>query len=1200
MYCTNHCILVFIICLLTTAEESKGKPPCPLAPRPKELIDLFIDKKHEIEEKLSDSNTKPEEIKLMNSTRRQRARRADDNEWIAILKGELNQRNALCKEKVKQHASVRAPYKSPFADPDEHRKSKSFRCESREREYKMSKPKDVADTYGSGKSSSSFKCAPCIRCEKPVALVDKIVISGHVIHRSCLTCSKCGVTLRLSEVRNCNFLDDVDLTHLNYLCLLCSKNKVNSFSNLATSSSCSHVITGKPPLDCITVPDTNGTCKSRPRSPVSSLHSRLEQEKVHQQSMASFAATDEYELKLKERMRWKEQFLMNNNNDFDLGSLIHRQIVKSKENDHQNKEQFKSLAVEVNRDETNGDVTDSSTGSNVTSESSKDTSNDKGANSNNKIDERIEYENTSRTRELFDDDELTKLLNLESDQWQSGEDEEEEPSTSSTTSETDQRSEDSTEADFDSDEAFDASTASKLKSQPLSPEVDEIPDIVVECTPESTLDDEIGTATGDEIDTAGELDASKNATHHIVVEHVENDHSSSDSDTLAGGKTDSILIGDEEKVKLLNSSATSQKSSTTNSDEGKSLSSNHTESEIWSESHNRRNNNEPKKLAKLAEIESIAGSFEALPLIDHTNNDLSPGKDISCNEAINGSPVITKSYTTSPSTFESKSSYSTISSPSYSRSISEATSTANTLTSPSNVRSILSCNVTSITESDSHAESDTLIATPHVNYARYSGLSDVTDNSCKDDDKLINSITQLTTTNHTNSTGNNTSRQVDSSLLFASNSLFASHASDSHRVSSASHGPSSLSNGVTNKQLTNTESRVKSFSSKLNNTDNQVKCSSFSPSTSSSSASSFTPSLGFRVAQPKITKFNLDYYKLPISNGSENSSNSITSDNDSVDLTIDRHQTKQTLSVVSCIDDSSQVTTDISTNGSVPASESYSRIPVLSKRTLPAYRGSFTDKLLERCRSTPSLDGSPDARKLSIASPPISMTGDTPPKVHNSVLAKWACSNLLQMSTHEIGATPKLPFLSPSERKSNVSSPLNIGLPRHSSSYFMSTCQASENDDTTRAQADSDLLSHSLIYQKSPSSMLKSESKERQQQSTLELPLRSRLQENGNVRKLSQPIDSSTLLEQSKVSNSKSVYNHSPTATTTADTKVTQATMSHLPPSLSSFSSLSLASSSLRNQQKTSPLSTAKDMPFNATATNTCSPSTNGYSRLRL
>ena len=57
------------------------------------------------------------------------------------------------------------------------------------------------------------------------------------------------------------------------------------------------------------------------------------------------------------------------------------------------------------------------------------------------------------------------------------------------------------------------------------------------------------------------------------------------------------------------------------------------------------------------------------------------------------------------------------------------------------------------------------------------------------------------------------------------------------------------------------------------------------------------------------------------------------------------------------------------------------------------YSGSFTEKLLLRCRSSPTLHG-----KENLQSAATTAAGEQQQQQH-SVLAKWACNNLFQMET---------------------------------------------------------------------------------------------------------------------------------------------------------------------------------------------------------
>ncbi|CAG2108976.1 unnamed protein product [Medioppia subpectinata] len=62
-----------------------------------------------------------------------------------------------------------------------------------------------------------LKCSSmpqCVRCGVDVSAVERISVCGHVLHRSCLRCSKCGISLRLNEFRN----------DLKFFCIFCLKN----------------------------------------------------------------------------------------------------------------------------------------------------------------------------------------------------------------------------------------------------------------------------------------------------------------------------------------------------------------------------------------------------------------------------------------------------------------------------------------------------------------------------------------------------------------------------------------------------------------------------------------------------------------------------------------------------------------------------------------------------------------------------------------------------------------------------------------------------------------------------------------------------------------------------------------------------------------------------------------------------------------
>lgn len=190
-------------------------------------------------------------------------------------------------------------------------------------------------------NASRSSLSSCCRCGDKVLTVDKIIVGGNHFHRSCLTCSKCGVTLRLSEVRNAiNLCHEQKPALCSYECILCAKNKSNTL--------------------------TSTTRGKETRAPA-----------PNEQFVSSCSALDpkpedEYERKLKERMKWKEMFLLNS-------------------------EAAASNGI---------------SGATKTAQSP--------------LKERIEFENSSISFELYDEDELTKMLNLDPpDSWVNPEEEEE-------------------------------------------------------------------------------------------------------------------------------------------------------------------------------------------------------------------------------------------------------------------------------------------------------------------------------------------------------------------------------------------------------------------------------------------------------------------------------------------------------------------------------------------------------------------------------------------------------------------------------------------------------------------------------------------------------------------------------------------------------------------------------------------------------
>ncbi|RWS28214.1 hypothetical protein B4U80_06306 [Leptotrombidium deliense] len=330
-------------------------------PRPKERVELF-------QQHLSDIQTKLANIDEKHKPIRKERNDETDGEWINMLKSELKDRSLNSKDskntqEIKENIAVKDTHKTK--DDKKHSKL-------------------------------------CSKCHNPVATVDKIVLNNLVLHRGCLTCTRCGTMLRLSEIRSktvteclsVNKRGKEEASNLDYLCILCCKNKVNNNSNNNVSERMISSFDDKP------------TMKKAPLTPPPSLPSN---------NTLSSTNVDKYESRLKERMKWKEIFLLNNN-DIDLRSKEPKseELISKIDNSNNKEEDKKGTTPEPKR----------------------------------LLNERIEYENTSISFELYDEDELTKLLNLESDQWDSEEDETE---TSGSWEESD-----STDNDFDSDE-FDMS-----------------------------------------------------------------------------------------------------------------------------------------------------------------------------------------------------------------------------------------------------------------------------------------------------------------------------------------------------------------------------------------------------------------------------------------------------------------------------------------------------------------------------------------------------------------------------------------------------------------------------------------------------------------------------------------------------------------------------------------------------------------------
>jgi len=499
------------------AQEAKNPPPkvSPI-PRPRKLLDVFQDKKEEITSKLRDSPSRVEgdklDIRTLSSTKKPRSRKGaggDETDWISLLKGELSERST--NHVIAKTAIVKAPLKSPFGDTAEEksrgakfdfvpsrRNSKGDVKDSdngRSIQMDYEKPLFTGTTTGSSTGMSSR----CARCAEKIALVDRVVMSGVVIHRSCLTCSRCGVSLRLSEVRNgwltngqWGYKPTINSSH--FICSLCQKNS----STVLTSVTSSDVVSSRPPRSPNSPRRGNLTTSSSGHM-VSGSNS----------SNSSSHPTDEYELKIKERMKWKEQFL-SDNNGLDFTLLVKRDLENSNSGLLRT-----SSTSSISQTITSSEGTLNGQSTKLSSNLSPLKEELPSPGSNPPVLERIEYENTSKSRELFDDDELSRMLNLSTNFEGEDDDQEDEEDTSNSTEETSgststswKKSQDSTDADFDSDEAFDANShrSPKISNKSTPLEEKSIPDIIVETSEEVHLIDDHENnlrevATTDEIST---------------------------------------------------------------------------------------------------------------------------------------------------------------------------------------------------------------------------------------------------------------------------------------------------------------------------------------------------------------------------------------------------------------------------------------------------------------------------------------------------------------------------------------------------------------------------------------------------------------------------------------------------------------------------------------------------------------------------
>lgn len=365
----------------------------PLKPRPKERIAIFKEKLQNIESILTNGRTKVDDEvnRIVNNSKKQ----ARSSEWIEKLKSELSDKQSNTQKKQmnkKQFSRKRSSFdqtedtnhsvtnnqtinylnKNPNVQYIKYEKmnkpivtsknENKFQNLERLKSDKIDKDKFDKEFEQQFKNNHQITYAKdnCARCHGKVMTVDKLNISGTLFHRYCLYCSNCGVNLRLSEIRNSNNVIDDN----NCICKICSnENRLLTRSN----------------------------------------------------------STSNYSTRLKERIKWKEMFLLNL--------------------DNQDAQQ-------------------------------------------NKINERVEYENASFCQELLDDEEVTKLLNLDSnkdncskssqssdllvdEEEENESDEEDESSTSES---------DTTGADINSDQ-FDVSEIESPKNNKISKKM--VPEIIL-------------------------------------------------------------------------------------------------------------------------------------------------------------------------------------------------------------------------------------------------------------------------------------------------------------------------------------------------------------------------------------------------------------------------------------------------------------------------------------------------------------------------------------------------------------------------------------------------------------------------------------------------------------------------------------------------------------------------------------------------
>jgi hypothetical protein len=396
LYLSFFCLLIvlgFLIADLPKEDVSDCNP------RPKERVAIFKEKLNHMQNMLSGNSSELESLSDKNRLKPEEMRSSKEKcgQWIEKLKNDLNGKQngktieptakdrrvfanvraafgsddtnepevkaaAIKAKGVSSRTSVKTPEvklngKMRFDDADQTR-----HVFNRQQNCRLSKPKvamasepkltkSEPRTMDRGRPNlNGSSLSHCCRCDDKVLTVDKIIVGGKHFHRSCLTCAKCGVTLRLSEVRNAmNTCGPNEAQLCSYECILCARNRSNA--------------------------PVKGKGKGKE---VLDKYSTVSSASCFAQTFSSqdLKQEDEYERKLKERMKWKEMFLLNSEAVPSVGP--------------------------ADAEQAKGSVSP--------------------------LKERIEFENSSISFELFDEDKLTRMLNLDErdEAWANGNEEDDE------------------------------------------------------------------------------------------------------------------------------------------------------------------------------------------------------------------------------------------------------------------------------------------------------------------------------------------------------------------------------------------------------------------------------------------------------------------------------------------------------------------------------------------------------------------------------------------------------------------------------------------------------------------------------------------------------------------------------------------------------------------------------------------------------